>query len=169
MSGLLSLYSVPGRKMEEILLEDFSKFMKDQKGVGSNSCGFSEGKSCLTNLVSFCEEVTGSVGKWSDTGWAVPCFSETFDIPLWVHTHAHLNTHRGVHTYRHEHTQIFTHTQSHKHRNNHTCGLVYTQRVTQRCALLKTQVHTCFQRNPCADTGLATPPYHDPAMSVGQE
>lgn len=45
--------------MEQITLEIIGKHMKDKKMIGSNHQGFMKGKSCLTNLVAFCYEITG--------------------------------------------------------------------------------------------------------------
>lgn len=58
--------------MEQILSEAIPKLMKGKKGIGSSSHGFTEGRLCLTNLIAFYEEVTGSVGKGRGTGWVVP-------------------------------------------------------------------------------------------------
>ena len=60
--------------MEQILSEAIPKLMKGKKGIGSSSHGFAEVKSCLSNLIAFCEEVTGTVGKGRGTGWGVPWF-----------------------------------------------------------------------------------------------
>ena len=58
--------------MEQILSEAIPKLMKGKKGIGSSSHGLTEGKSCLTNTIAFCEELTGALGKGRGTGWGVP-------------------------------------------------------------------------------------------------
>jgi len=50
--------------MEQILRKALLRHMenRDEEIVG-NQQGFPKGKSCLTNLVAFCDGVIGSVGK----------------------------------------------------------------------------------------------------------
>lgn len=47
--------------MEKISMETIPKYIKDKKMTGSCQCGFMKGKSCLTNLTAFYNEVVGSV------------------------------------------------------------------------------------------------------------
>ena len=76
---LISLTSIPGKVMEKLILGTASRHIKDKRVIRGSQHGCTKGKSCLTNLIAFYEEVT----RWIDDGKAVDVvyldFSRAFD------------------------------------------------------------------------------------------
>ncbi|NWZ36396.1 RTJK polymerase, partial [Brachypodius atriceps] len=75
----VSLTSVPGKVMEQFILSAITQNFQDGQGIRPSQHGFRKGRSCLTNLVSFYDQVTCLV----DAGRAVDVvyldFSKVFD------------------------------------------------------------------------------------------
>ncbi|KAK4826426.1 hypothetical protein QYF61_008959 [Mycteria americana] len=72
---LVSLTLIPGKVMEQLFLETISRHIKDKKIIRSSQHGFAKGKSCLTNLIIFYNEMSGLV----DEGRAVDIVYLGFD------------------------------------------------------------------------------------------
>ncbi|CAM4683259.1 unnamed protein product [Lepidochelys kempii] len=75
----VSLTSDPGKIMEQVLKESILKHLEEREVIRNSQHGFTKGKSWLTNLIAFYEEITGSL----DEGKAVDVFfldfSKAFD------------------------------------------------------------------------------------------
>jgi len=73
------LDSVPGKVMEQLILHVISKQVEEKMVIMSSQHGFTKGKSCLTNLIAFCD----GMSDWVDEGRAVNVvyldFSHAFD------------------------------------------------------------------------------------------
>jgi len=76
---LVSLNSILGKVMEQLMLEVIMKQVEEKKVIRSSQDGFTKGKSCLTNLIAFYSGMTG----WVDEGRVVDIvcldFSKAFN------------------------------------------------------------------------------------------
>ncbi|KAK4808463.1 hypothetical protein QYF61_005780 [Mycteria americana] len=66
----VSLTSVLGKMMEQIILSAITRHVEDNQGIKPSQHGFRKGRSCLTNLISFYDKVTCLVdeGKAHSSG-----------------------------------------------------------------------------------------------------
>ena len=60
----VSLTSIPGRVMQQLILDVIIKQVEEKKIIRSSQHGFTKGKPGLTNLIAFYEGMTG----WVDEG-----------------------------------------------------------------------------------------------------
>ena len=75
----VSLTSVPGKVMEQIILGEITRHIRGIQGIRPSQHGFLKGRFCSTNLISFCHQLTCLM----DDGKAVDViyldFSKVFD------------------------------------------------------------------------------------------
>ncbi|CAM4557508.1 unnamed protein product [Caretta caretta] len=76
----VSLTSVPRKIMEHVLKESILKDLEERKVITNSQHGFTKGKSCLTNLIAFYDEITGSVDEGKEVDVLFLDFSKAFDM-----------------------------------------------------------------------------------------
>jgi len=57
------LTSIPGKMLEQLILEVIIKQVEEKKAIRSSQHGFTKGKSCLINLIAFYDDMTGWVDE----------------------------------------------------------------------------------------------------------
>uniref|UniRef100_A0A8C3LJD3 Reverse transcriptase domain-containing protein n=1 Tax=Chrysolophus pictus TaxID=9089 RepID=A0A8C3LJD3_CHRPC len=75
----VSLTSVPGKVMEQIVLREITRQVRDNRGIRPSQHGFTKGRSCLTNLISFYDLVTRLVDEGKAVDVVYLDFSKAFD------------------------------------------------------------------------------------------
>ncbi|CAM4525236.1 unnamed protein product [Caretta caretta] len=65
--------------MEQVLKESIWKHLEERKVIRNSQHGFTKGKSCLTNLIAFYDEITGSVDEGKEVDVFFLDFSKAFD------------------------------------------------------------------------------------------
>ncbi|KAK4823577.1 LOW QUALITY PROTEIN: hypothetical protein QYF61_003581 [Mycteria americana] len=75
----VSLTSVPGKLMEQIILSAITRHVENNQGIKPSQHGFRKGRSCLTNLISFCDKVTRLVDEGKAVDVVYLDFSKAFD------------------------------------------------------------------------------------------
>ncbi|KAK4806819.1 hypothetical protein QYF61_005615 [Mycteria americana] len=75
----VSLTSVPGKLMEQIILSAITRHVENNQGIKPSQHGFRKGRSCLTNLISFYDKVTRLVDEGKAVDVVCLDFSKAFD------------------------------------------------------------------------------------------
>jgi len=75
----VSLTSMPGKIMERFILSALTGHVKDNQGIRPSQHGFMKGRSCLTNLISFYDQVTRLVDEGKAVDVVYLDFSKAFD------------------------------------------------------------------------------------------
>ncbi|KAK4825246.1 hypothetical protein QYF61_025645, partial [Mycteria americana] len=77
---LVSLTSVPGKLMEQIILSAITRHVENNQGIKPSQHGFRKGRSCLTSLISFYDKVTHLVDEGKAVDVVYLDFNKAFDM-----------------------------------------------------------------------------------------
>ncbi|KAK4829891.1 hypothetical protein QYF61_007283 [Mycteria americana] len=75
----VSLTSVPGKVMEQIILSAITQHVQDNQVIRPSQHAFMKGRSCLTNLISFYDKLTRLVDEGKAVDVVYLDFSKAFD------------------------------------------------------------------------------------------
>ncbi|RMC13388.1 hypothetical protein DUI87_10923 [Hirundo rustica rustica] len=75
----VSLTSVPGKIMEQFILSAITQNLQDGQGIRPSQHGFRRGRSCLTNMITFYDQVIRLVDAGKAVGVVYLDFSKAFD------------------------------------------------------------------------------------------
>ncbi|KAK4810627.1 LOW QUALITY PROTEIN: hypothetical protein QYF61_007364 [Mycteria americana] len=75
----VSLTSVLGKLMEQIILSAITRHVEDKQGIKPSQHGLRKGRSCLTNLISFYDKVTCLMDEGKAVDVVYLDFSKAFD------------------------------------------------------------------------------------------
>ncbi|KAK4809567.1 hypothetical protein QYF61_016999 [Mycteria americana] len=75
----LSLTSVPGKLMEQIIPSAITRHVEDNQGIKPSQHGFRKGRSCLANLISFYNKATHLMDEGKAVDVVYLDFSKAFD------------------------------------------------------------------------------------------
>jgi len=75
----VSLTLVPGKVMEQIILSAIIWHIQDNEAIRPSQHGFMKSRSCLTNLICFCDKATHLVDEGKAGDFVYLDFSKAFD------------------------------------------------------------------------------------------
>ena len=75
----ISLTSVPGKLMERLVRNAIVDHMTENNHFSASQHGFTSGKSCITQLLEFMEDITESIDNGKDVDIVYLDFSKAFD------------------------------------------------------------------------------------------
>ncbi|CAM4532571.1 unnamed protein product [Caretta caretta] len=75
----VSLTSVPGKIMEQVLKESILKHLENRKVIRNSQHGFTKNKSCLTNVIAFYDKISGSIDEGKAVDVLFLDFRKAFD------------------------------------------------------------------------------------------